>query len=238
MLMCVGGQLDSIVQASGESPLDAKTWANLPRVSGLLLAGGKSTRFGSNKAFLRLGGQLLIEQIVEKLARLSDDLILVTNEPATFGELGLPVRLVCDIEPGRGSLMGMYSGLQVARHPFALAVACDMPFLSVSLLRYMIPITHGHDLVVPYLGGHLEPLHAIYGRSCLSAIEGVLGQGRRRIISFFDQVRVRRVHGREVDIFDPQRLSILNVNTYTDWAQAQQLLALRSKQISCSPGSE
>jgi molybdopterin-guanine dinucleotide biosynthesis protein A len=228
--MCAGGQPDSVPRG--------KTKANPPQVSGVILAGGKSTRFGSNKAFLRLGGQLLIERAVEKLGRLSDDLILVANEPAAFRALGLAVRLVRDIEPGKGSIMGVYSGLQAARYPFALTVACDMPFLNVPLLRYMIPMTHGHDVVIPYLDGHLEPLHAIYSRTCLSAMDGVLKQGRRRIISFFDRVRVRRVDAREVDIFDPQRLSVLNVNTHADWALVQELLALqrKQKQIARSPG--
>ena len=224
-----GSQLDSAPCADRRGP-HAKTRANPPLVSGVILAGGKSTRFGSNKALLRLASQPLIERTVEKLRKLSDDLILVTNEPATFAALRLAVRLVHDVEPDKGSLMGVYSGLQAARYPHALTVACDMPFLSVPLLRYMIPMAHGQDVVIPYLDGHLEPLHAIYSSTCLSAMESALKQGRRRIISFFDRVHVRHVNAREVDIFDPQRLSVLNVNTHADWALVQELRALQHKQ--------
>ncbi len=196
-----------------------------PQISGVILAGGKSTRLGLDKAFLRLGSQTLIERTVEKLRHLSTDIIVVTNSPARYEPLSLPVRLVGDIEAGEGSLMGIYSGLQAARHPLALAVACDMPFLNLPLLRYMILMTHGHDVVVPYLDGYLEPLHAIYGRSCLAAMKIALQAGERRIVAFFDHVRVRHLDVQEIDIFDPHHLSMFNVNTRDDWRRVRELVS-------------
>jgi molybdopterin-guanine dinucleotide biosynthesis protein A len=195
-----------------------------PAVSGIILAGGRSKRFGTDKAFLRLGSQTLIERIIDKLKRLSTDLVVVTNSPHRVERLGLPTRLIQDIEPNKGSLMGVYSGLRAVRNEYAVTVACDMPFLNLPLLRYMVLMTHGHDLVIPYLGGHLEPLHAVYGRSCLAAMEAAVNRGDRRIISFFDQLRIRYLEAREVDIFDPQHLSMLNVNTPSDWARVQNLI--------------
>src|SRR5690606_7435248 len=126
--------------------------------------------------------------------------------------LDLPARLMSDERPGEGSLMGVYSGLAAARYPFALAVACDMPFLQPALLRYLLGLAPGHDVVIPRLGGLLEPLHAVYARTCLPAMAGLLAQGRRRIIAFFDQVRIRYVDEPEIDRFDPQHLSFLNIN--------------------------
>jgi molybdopterin-guanine dinucleotide biosynthesis protein A len=79
--------------------------------------------------------------------------------------------------------------------------------------------------VIPLLGGEVEPLHAVYGQSCLPAIGRVMAQGRRRIISFFDQVRVRYVPQVEIDRFDAEHLSFVNVNTPQDWEQVQALAA-------------
>jgi len=162
---------------------------------------------------------------VRKLAALSDDLIIVTNDPGPYGELALPARLVPDEEPGHGSLMGTYSGLKAARYPRALAVACDMPFLNVPLLRYMLSLPDGYDVVIPQVGGLLEPLHAIYGKTCLPAMARLLKQGGRQIVAFFHEVRVRLVDEQEIDTFDPLHRSFVNINTPVDWEAAQELQA-------------
>jgi molybdopterin-guanine dinucleotide biosynthesis protein A len=187
----------------------------------VILAGGRSQRLGRDKSLLPLGGEPLLARTVARLAPLSDDLIVVTNHADRYEPLGLPVRLVPDQRPGLGALMGIYSGLRAARHPLALAVACDMPFLNVSLLRYMLALAPDHDVVIPRLDGFLEPLHAVYGCACLGPMADVLEAGRRQIIAFFDQVRVRYVGEGEVDRFDPERLSFVNVNTPQDWARVQ-----------------
>ncbi len=195
-----------------------------PAISAIVLAGGRSSRFGADKAFLPVEGQPLVARTVHQLAALSDDLILVTNNPAPYRPLGLSVRLVPDERPGEGSLMGIYSGLKAARHPYALAVACDMPFLNLSLLRYMLSFVAGYDVIIPRSGDCLEPLHAIYGKTCLPFMAHLLEQGRRQIIAFFPEVRVRYVEEEEIGRFDPQHLSFLNVNTPADWARVQRLL--------------
>lgn len=199
--------------------------APCPAVSAIVLAGGQSKRLGRNKALLEVEGQPLVSRTIQKLAALSDDLLVVTSDPARYAPLGLPARLVSDERPGMGSLMGIYSGLRVARHTHALAVACDMPFLNLPLLRYMMPLADGHDVVIPRLGGFFEPLHAIYGKSCLPFMAGLLEQGRRQIIAFFDHVRVRYVEEDEIEKFDPHHLSFVNVNTPGDWERVQELLS-------------
>ncbi len=196
-----------------------------PPVSAIVLAGGQSKRLGRDKALLEVEGQPLVSRTVHRLAALSDDLLVVSSDPARYAPLGLPAKLISDEQPGVGSLMGIYSGLRMARHTHALAVACDMPFLNLSLLRYMMPLADGHDVVIPRLGGFTEPLHAIYGRSCLPFMAGLLERGQRQIIAFFDQVRVRYVEAGEIERFDPHHLSFVNVNTPGDWERVQELLS-------------
>jgi molybdopterin-guanine dinucleotide biosynthesis protein A len=183
-------------------------------VSSIVLAGGQSSRLGADKSFVNVNGQSLIERIVAKLARLSDDVIIVTNSPEKYDHLG--TRLVGDIYPGRGALGGIYSGLRTAANAYSLVAACDMPFLDLNLLRYMILLARGHDVVIPRIGGLLEPLHAIYSKSCLEPIERLLARGGLKIIDFFSEVRVRYIEEEDVDIFDPQHLSFFNVNTPSD----------------------
>lgn len=195
-----------------------------PAVSAIVLAGGQSRRFGADKALLPLNGQPLILHTVERLAALSDDVVVVTNSATVYAGLGLNARLIGDERPGEGSLMGIYSGLNAARHPNALVVACDMPFLNPLLLRFMLSLEEGADVVIPRLGGMAEPLHAIYGKACLGPIARLLEQGVRQIIAFFPEVRVRFVEEAEIDLIDPQHLSFFNVNTHADWKKVQKLL--------------
>jgi molybdenum cofactor guanylyltransferase len=193
--------------------------------SGIVLAGGQSRRFGADKALLPLGGRPLIAHTVEKLAALSDDVVVVANSDA-YAELSLPVRVIPDQRPGEGSLMGIYSGLKAVRHSVALVVACDMPFLDLFLLRYMLRLAADYDVVMPRLEGMCEPLHAVYTRACVEPISRLLARGERQIIAFLPEMRVRYVTEGEVDLFDPQRLSFVNVNTPEDWERVRRRLGL------------
>jgi molybdopterin-guanine dinucleotide biosynthesis protein A len=190
-------------------------------VSGIVLAGGQSSRLGTDKSFVNVRGQALIEQIVAKLVRLSDDVIIVTNSPEKYDHL--ETRLVGDIYPGKGALGGIYSGLRAATNAYSLVVACDMPFLDLNLLRYMILLAHGQDVVIPRVGRLPEPLHAVYSKSCLEPIDRLLARGGLKIIDFFSEVRVRYVEEDEVDLFDPQHLSFFNVNTPSDREKMKEL---------------
>ena len=194
-------------------------------ISVVILAGGQSRRLGMDKSLLELDGQSLLERTVHKLDVLSDDIVVVTNDPESYEHLALGVRFVPDEEPGAGALMGVYSGLKAASHESALTVACDMPFLNVPLLRYMLPKIAGRDVVVPRVGEFLEPLHAIYSKRCLPFMARLLAQRRKQIIAFFGDVDVYYVEDPIIARFDPDRLSFLNVNFPDDWRLAQKVLA-------------
>ena len=190
-------------------------------VSCIVLAGGEGKRLGTDKAFLRTGGRGLIEGILEKMARIGDEVIIVTNSPQRYGHL--EARVVGDIAPGKGALGGIYSGLKAAHNQHSLVVACDMPFLDLKILRYMILLSPGQDVVIPRVRGLTEPLHAIYSKQCLQPIKRVLAGGGGRIIEFFPEVRVRYVEEQEIKLFDPQCLSFFNINTPADLEKARSL---------------
>jgi molybdopterin-guanine dinucleotide biosynthesis protein A len=171
-----------------------------------------------------LAGQPMVARIVHKLSVLGDDVIVVASQPERYQFLALPARLVRDERPGLGSLMGVYSGLKAARHDHALTVACDMPLLNLDLVRYMLDLADGYDMVIPRVKGLVEPLHAVYSKACLPHIARLLEQGQCKIASFFGDVRVRFVEADELDRFDPRRFSLVNINAPEDWDRVLSLL--------------
>jgi len=128
---------------------------------------------------------------------------------------------LADLYPGKGPLGGIYTGLLASQSLHSIVVACDMPFLSTELLRYMIEQCGDFDAVVPRLGeGMAEPLHAIYSKSCLEKMKRWLEHNQLGVHSFLKTVRVRYVEREESQRFDPQLLSFFNINYQSDLDQA------------------
>ena len=199
-----------------------KNSAVVSTISAVILAGGQGRRLGGKeKSQLKLGQQTLLERSLEAMASLSDDVIVVINDQEPLGKL--KARIINDVIPGSGALSGLHAGLTAARHDYALVIACDMPFLNMRLLRYMVVIVPGYDAIVPQWQGNLEPLHALYARTCLPAIETLLHSGGKRIFDFYLQVNVRYLERGEITLFDPEGLTFFNVNTPADWERAQEI---------------
>ena len=192
------------------------------RVTGVIQAGGKSTRMGgAPKALLELGGRRIVERVVAAITPVVDDLLVVTNTPDLYAFLGLP--MVGDAFPDHGSLGGIYSGLQAAAGDAAFTVACDMPFLRADVARLIVDRAGEADVVIPRTGDQLETLHASYGKPCLPHIEQRLRGGRLKIVGFFDAVRVLEIPEVEVRrIADPAHV-FMNVNTPDELARARAL---------------
>ncbi len=186
-----------------------------------ILAGGRSSRMGTDKAFVSVLGRPLIEEILSQTAGLGLESLIITNRPADYAYLGVP--LFGDVLPGKGPLGGLYSALHSATRPHVLCIACDMPFVVRPLLDYLISLIPEGEAIVPRLDGEAEPFRAIYSRACLAPIRAALDAGRMRMISFFPEVRMRFVDEAEIEQFDPQHLSSFNVNTPEDLEQARRL---------------
>lgn len=198
--------------------------APLP-LTGLILAGGPSSRMGRPKALLPFGGELLIERQVRLLRPLCAELIIATNEPEVYAFLGLP--MVADAEPGQGPLAGLEAGLAAATQPLLLGVACDMPFLTEPLVRALYAALAGARkrplAALPRTASGLEPLCALWRREALDAIREGLGAGQRSPQRLLAQLPVTWLEGEElVALGDPARL-FLNCNTPADYDHARQL---------------
>lgn len=193
------------------------------RVTGVVQAGGKSTRMGGRpKALLDLGGRRIIERVVDVVARVVDEVLIVTNTPELYADLGVP--LVPDVFPDHGSLGGIYSGLSAASGDAAFTVACDMPFLHADVARLVVDRAADADVVVPRVGDQLETLHACYAKSCLAPIEQRLRAGRLKIVGFFPDVRVLEIPETEVARYREPEIVFMNVNTPEELERARTLV--------------
>ena len=201
----------------------------MPEISAVVLVGGKSRRLGLDKSLLRVGDHWLLKTIMDSLSALSDDLILVGSNRRQFARLA--ARVVPDDFPGVGPLAGIYSGLKAMRHNRGMFLACDLPFLNLHLLRFMILLSPDFDVVIPSVGGNTEPLHAIYGKACIEPIRASLERKDHRVVSFFPQVRVRYVSPSEIELLDPDHLSFFNINSAEDLSRAEYLLRLSSTPV-------
>ena len=115
-----------------------------------------------------------------------------------------------------------------------MVVACDLPLVNANLFGRLCEIAAEEeagqdrwDAVVPVVDGHEEPLHALYHRRCLPAIEARLAAGQRRVISYMPDVRTRYVQEEELRVIDPELRSFFNTNTPEEWREAMEILMKR-----------
>jgi molybdopterin-guanine dinucleotide biosynthesis protein A len=192
------------------------------RVTGVIQAGGRSTRMGGQpKALMELGGRRIVERVLDAVAPAVDDLLLVTNTPDLYASLGVP--MVADVYPDAGSLGGIYAGLKAAPGEAAFTVACDMPFLHPAVVRLVVARAGEGDVVIPRVGGQLETLHACYAKSCLPHIEERILAGRLKIVGFFERVRVIEIAEAEVARHRDPAVAFMNVNTPEELERARAL---------------
>lgn len=195
-------------------------------MTSIILAGGKSSRLGRNKALQIIDGKSLIQRVIDRLGMLSTEIIIVTARgEAIPSHSTVEIKTVADIYPEKGPLVGIYSGLASSSSSRAVAVGCDTPFLSVSLLEYMAQIYSVYDVVVPRIKSKLEPLCAVYSRNCSGPIQKLLEQNELRIDKLFGMVKVKYIEEDEINRFDPEHLSFFNINSEADLDRARKLAA-------------
>lgn len=189
-------------------------------IAGIILAGGKNSRMGANKAFLKIDGIFLIDKILSVYRKIFSEIIIVTNDPLSYTGSS-DAMIVTDIYKGKGSLGGIYTGLFYARHDYAFVAACDMPSLNENFIRYMIGQTGKHDIVVPELPEGFQALHAIYSRRCLPAMRKMILSDKLKIAGLFKDMPTFRITGKEIHPFEKDSKIFLNINTPEDFKAYQ-----------------
>jgi molybdopterin-guanine dinucleotide biosynthesis protein A len=194
------------------------------RVTGIVLAGGSNSRFGGEKALVPIGGVPMLCRVIEALSRVTEEIVVVGAKkplPRTLER----VRFVPDAVEDFGPVAGILSGLEESRTEYGFCVACDMPFLDTKLIRTQIDIAltadiaHSYDVVVPVHESGLEPLHALYSRSCIPSLRRLLKLGEHKVAELYPLVKTHyfRIGSQK------QKKSFFNVNTKDDLLQAEEM---------------
>lgn len=185
----------------------------------VIMAGGKSSRMGTDKSFVPLLGKPMVEHVLDSVAGLGQEQIIITNRPDDYAYLNLP--MYGDIYLDKGPLGGFHSALSHATTHYILVVACDMPWLNRPLLEYMISIRETADIIVPRWEKYPEPLHAIYSQRCLEPITANLEADILKLTAFFGKVSLNFLDQKTIAQFDPTGQSFNNVNTPEDLERAK-----------------
>jgi molybdopterin-guanine dinucleotide biosynthesis protein A len=181
-------------------------------VAGVIVAGGRASRMGGrDKAFAAVGGEPIAVRTIRIFRELFPQVLVATNRPERFAGLG--VETVGDRFPGCGPLAGIHAGLLESRFAHVFVAACDMPGLDPDVIRFLLARIGTADAVVPRWDGDVEPLHAVYARRCLPAIEASLRAGRYALRDFLPGVRVDYVGEEELRGVRGAARSLTNVNT-------------------------
>jgi len=202
-------------------------------MTGVILAGGKNSRIGLNKAFLEIGGKRIIDRTIEIYKKIFDEILIITNTPEDYQYLtesviltlnevkgkNLKLKIYTDLIPHRGSLGGIYTGLHYSKSDYAFFAACDMPFLNERVIRHIIKVARDYDIIVPYFKHRLHPLHAVYSKKCLPLIKVMVGKNRLKIKDLFLKCKVKRI----TDIPETKLPPFSNINTMRDFRRADKM---------------
>jgi len=184
-------------------------------ITGVILAGGRSTRFGSNKALAMVNGKPMIQQVVDLMSSLFVECLLVTNTPEQYAFLNIP--MIRDRYQDMGPLAGIHAALQETNESRIFVVACDMPNLSPELIRYLCNINEqDYDVIIPGLEKGQEPLFGIYHKKSLAVIDSFLQQKDCQIIRVLEDLQVKRVSEQEVLSITDNLNCFKNINRPAD----------------------
>jgi len=193
-------------------------------IAAAIVAGGASSRFGGiPKGLERIGGRRIVDRVVDAAKTVADDLVFVSNSEDADQWVG-GVRVVRDIRPERGSLIGIHTALSATRAP-TLVLAWDMPFVTAGLLEIIVAHSHAEPFaVIPEGPSGLEPFCALYSPACLPFVTQAIDAGDLRATALpLRFPSVTRVSSSEVRaVGDPARL-FFNVNSAADLARAEEM---------------
>ena len=194
-------------------------------IAAIILAGGRSTRLGRDKASEVLLGRPMLQHVIDRVQALVAEIVVVRAREQLLPDVAsaAPLRVAEDDFESRGPLGGIYSGLMATAADRSLVVACDMPLLSRPLLEEMVRRSAGCDVVMPVLA-YPEPLHAVYSRDCIAPIRERIEAGQLKITNFLGAVGVCYVREEECRALDPDLRSFTNTNTQADLDRARKLL--------------
>ncbi|MFC1508147.1 molybdenum cofactor guanylyltransferase [Candidatus Omnitrophota bacterium] len=180
--------------------------------SGVILAGGKSSRMREPKSFIKVGGERIIDIILGVFGSIFDEIVIVTDNKDKFSEFK-DIRIIEDVVKDCGPLGGIYTGLEAIVNPKGFFVACDMPYLHNDLIVRLLDIAKEAqvDFVVPCSDRGVEPLHAIYSKAAIPDIENAIKRRDLSMTGFLSKINCKYVKAEKEEL-----ASFINMNTPED----------------------
>jgi molybdopterin-guanine dinucleotide biosynthesis protein A len=197
------------------------------RRGALVLAGGRSTRMGRDKATLTFDGRTLLEHVLARLAPLVDEALVVARPDQPLPTLPASVRLAHDEVLDQGPLGGLAAGLAAATSEALYVTSCDVPFLRPGVVRLLFERLGEADVAVAEAEGRLHPLAAVYRRSVLPQVRALLAEGRLRPVFLYERVPTVRVPEADLRAVDPELATLANLNTPEDLTAARAFSRVR-----------
>ncbi len=187
------------------------------KISGIVLGGGESRRMGRDKRRLQWEGEPFLDRVSRVMDTLFEEVLVVTAQE-DYDCSHLPVRLVTDKIPQKGSLGGLYTGLIEAKNSLVFVVACDMPFLQRECISRFCLFSGTVDVLVVKLSSGIQPLHARYSKRCVPIIEQMIQKEDLKIQNLVthSDLAVEIMRESLFDDIDPYRRSFMNINTPAD----------------------
>ncbi len=195
--------------------------------SAIILAGGSSTRFNTDKGVLKLDGKPLLQYVVDAVKGLVEEVIVVTNTQAradTYAKLvSEEVRFAVDVRESKGPLIGALTGFEEAKGEYSVLLPFDSPFVSKEVLSLLFECSVGKAAAVPrWTNQDIEPLHAVYRtKQALVAAEEALAENELDMQAMVERLRgVRYISTMVIEQLDPDFKTFFNVNTPLDLKKA------------------
>ncbi|WP_158555911.1 molybdenum cofactor guanylyltransferase [Peribacillus glennii] len=202
-------------------------------VTALLLAGGKSSRMGTNKAMLPMFQKASIENIATELNKIAGHVLLISNSPDEYSFLGLP--MVPDQYHGMGPLGGLHAGLTASKTDTVFVSACDMPFIKAAVMEEMLGNLENYDALVPEIDGQLHPLFAIYRKTCLPILTSCLEARELKMVHFLEKLNAKIMKHTEFQLYTKNHklFSYLfyNMNNPQEYEEAKKIESHFNPQI-------
>lgn len=180
------------------------------KTSGVILAGGRSSRMKYNKAFAEIEGRRVIDIIAHKFMRTFNETLIISNDPEQYISLGMPI--YTDVYPRLGPISGIHAALYYASYESVFVLGCDMPFMSMGLVGYMLEQLGQHDTVIPEIDGFLQPISAAYRKTCLPVMTDCLERQLLKLVLVFKELDAVRLNESELSRFGKVQDMFMNVN--------------------------
>jgi molybdopterin-guanine dinucleotide biosynthesis protein A len=185
-------------------------------ITGVILAGGKSSRMGVNKSFLKLGSQTIIERIVNLMKSIFSEVIIITNTPDEYKFLNLP--LYEDIYKWKGPLAGIHSALTQSQTEKIFVLSCDVPLMSKEMIEYVIEYKSNKSIIFCEAAGYHQPLVGVYSKKILSEIEKFISNNEmsdKSFHQFLKNIDMEIIHPEDLPFYKDD--IYLNVNRPIDY---------------------